>query len=105
MKWFFRGAAILAGVCTFLCIYFIKSVMITEEGSDNNVFDPNVGCVTLIGQPYGTKKAANFFAFLSTWLIYPSIFIIVLEAFFNFKIGKLFNKFIGLPIIARVTHL
>ena len=103
MKWFLRGTAILAGVFTWLCIYFIKSVMITSKGSDDSVFDLNVGCVTLVGAPYGEKKFANFLAFLSTWLVYPSIILVVLETLMNFKTGKLFNKFIGLPIIGVVA--
>ena len=103
MKWFVRGLAIMAGVCTFACIYFIQSVMITAHGEDSKHFDINVGCVQLVGQPYGSRKFLNFLALLSIWFIYPTIFIIVLETFFNFKVGKLFNRFIALPIIALTS--
>ena len=100
IKWFLRGSAILVGLSFALTIYFVRSVMITENGSTAGTFDTTVGCVELVGQPYGESKFANLLAFLSTWFIFPSVVLLALETAFNFKTGKLINQFISLPILA-----
>lgn len=105
IKWFRRGLAIAAGLFFFLTIYFIRSVMITDNGDTEGTLDPLVGCVNLIGEPYGEKRFLNFIAYLSTWLINPMIVLVVLGTFLESKTGKLINKFVALPILGASSIL
>ena len=103
IKWFLRGSAILSALLIGLTIYHCVSVMITTGGEADGTLNTDVGCVNLVGEPYGDNRFANLLAFLSNWLIYPAIILLLLEVAFPFKTGKLINRFVGLPVIAIVS--
>ena len=103
LKWFIRGVAILSALLLFLVIYHCPGIMRTSGGDTPGTLNPNVGCVYLVGTPYGNNRAGNFFAWLSIALLYPTSAIVISETFLNFKVGKLINKFVGLPLIALIA--
>ena len=100
IKWFLRVTAILAGLLFFITIYHCNGVMKTDNGSEPGTLNYNVGCINLIGEPYGNRKLLNFLAWASITTIFPAIVLLVVETFFPFKIGKFLNKFVSFPVIA-----
>ncbi len=100
IKWFLRVTAILAGFFFFIAIYHCDNVMMTTNSSEPGLLNTDVGCVNLVGEPYGEKRFLNFLAWLSITTMFPAIVLLCIETFFSFKIGKFLNKFVSLPIIA-----
>ena len=80
-----------------LSVFHIRGAMI-GEGANNGTFVEGVGCVNLIGVPYGDNRFLNFLAWLSNALFLPGAFIVTLSCFFPSKEAKLLNKFIAFPI-------
>ena len=103
LKWFVRILSIVSGVLLFLVIYHCPGIMRTKGGDTAGSLNPNVGCLNLVGEPYGDAKAGNFFAWLSIALLYPTAAIIIAETFLPMKAGKLINKFFGLPVIGLLA--
>ena len=61
-------------------------------------FAEGVGCVELVGVPYGENKAANFFALFQIYLFFPFAFMVFLNAFYHFKSGRLLSKWVLAPM-------
>ena len=103
LKWFIRGIAIFAAFSMFLVIYHCPGIMKTSGGDTPGTLNPDVGCVYLVGSPYSNNRAGNFFAWLSIALLYPTAAIVIIETFLNFKIGKVLNKYVGLPVLGLIA--
>ena len=80
-----------------LSLFHVRGVMI-GKGVANGLFQEGVGCVNLIGVPYGDNRFLNFLAWLSNALFLPGAFVVTLSVFFPSKEAKLLNKFIAFPI-------
>ena len=98
-KWFLISVAGLAGIAVLLTLFFVPGVMFTKT-LDNGHLNPDMGCVNLVGIPYGDNKFLNFLAWLSLALFLPGALIVILDVFFSSKVSKLVNKFIILPTLA-----
>ena len=83
----------------FLTMFHIRGAMIGKSDDNGNFID-GIGCVNLIGVPYGEHKFLNFLAWLSNALFLPGAVIVTLSYFFPSKEAKLLNKFIAFPIVA-----
>ena len=81
-----------------LVIYHIKSAMITSDGPTKGTLNPAVGCVHLIGVPYGENKFLNFCAWFGNAIFFPGAMVVAIATIIPFKTGKLINKWIQLPI-------
>lgn len=82
----------------FMALYHIYPAMLTRNGAEKGTLNLNVGTNDLIGVPYGNNRIANFFAWFGDALFFPGATIACLIAFLPFRAGKLFNKWIQLPI-------
>ena len=80
----------------FLLLFFVQNVM-TTSAAPGNRFNESVGCVHLIGEPYGDNTVANFFAWFSIPLFLSSIAITVFFALFQHRIGHFLTRFVALP--------
>ena len=103
-KGFTIVASILAMVFVALSLFFIRGVMIPKnlgvsgKGDTGGLFVEGIGCINLIGVPYGNNKTLNFLAWLANASLLPGALIITLTVFFDNKYGRLANKYIVLPI-------
>ncbi len=89
---------VLSMIMIGLSLFHIRGAMI-GKGSAYGLFEEGVGCVNLIGIPYGDNRFLNFLAWLSQALFLPGAFIVTLSVFFPSKEVKLLNKFIAFPVI------
>ena len=96
-KWVLRGTAILTMIFIAGAFYHFKGAMITTGGSEYGSLNPAVGCVDLVGVPYGNHKFLNFLAWLGTALLYPGALVALLIPFYPSKTAKLVNRFFALP--------
>ena len=104
ITWFIRITAIISLSAVFLVWYHQHFEMTSTTLSNHKtIINPDVGCVYLTGVPYGSNKAGNFFAWLSVALFNPLALMIILYAIWPFKAGKIFNKFVGLPVISLLS--
>ncbi len=71
--------------------------MVTRDGTPYGTFNTDVGCVNLVGVPYGEHKFANFLAWLGIALIYPGALITLFTMIFPSRLGKLANRYFSLP--------
>ena len=94
---FLRVLCILSMTFFGLSLFHVRGVMI-GKGVANGLFQEGVGCVNLIGVPYGDNRFLNFLAWLSNALFLPGAFVVTLSVFFPSKEAKLLNKFIAFPI-------
>lgn len=91
--------SIITIVVLFGAVFHSAHAMETTSGADIGTLNPDVGCVNLVGVPYGNNQFGNFLAWLSgRALVYPALLIVALLPFFPFRLGKLLNKWIALPI-------
>ena len=89
----------IAVVALFASVYFINDAMKASGGIEPGTFKPGVGTIHLIGVPYGEHRFLNFLAWFQHALFYPAAFIGLLTIFFPTRVGKLFNRWIGLPVL------
>ena len=61
-------------------------------------FEAGIGNFGLVGVPYGENKAANFFALLQVYFFLPCAFFVFLNAFYDFKSGRLLSKWALAPV-------
>ena len=97
-KWFLIVLAGLACLSIFAVMFFVTDVM-SSTTSVHGHLDTSVGCVNLVGVPYGDNRFLNFLAWLGNALLLPSAIIVVLDIFFPSKVSKLINRFIALPTL------
>ena len=96
--WTMRGFAILGIVFILLAYFFNTNAMRAQGGTEAGTIDPNVGCVDLIGVPYGNNRFLNFLAWLGSALMHPAALIALFTIIFPSKIGKIINRIYGWPI-------
>ena len=94
---FLRVLCVLSMAFIGLSLFHIRGVMI-GKGIDNGLFQEGVGCVNLVGVPYGNNRFLNFLAWLSNSLFLPGALVVALSCFFPSKEARLLNKFIAFPI-------
>ena len=70
-KWFSIALAGLTGIVIFMAMFFVPGVMSTKTGSFGH-FDTTIGCVNLVGIPYGDNKFLNFLAWFGNAVFLPS---------------------------------
>ena len=90
--------AAIAFAALLLIAYLFKPAMMTWDGAEKGTLNPNIGCVNLIGVPYGNNRFLNFMAWLSNCLLFPGAMIVLLGTMLPFRSSKLVNKWIELPI-------
>ena len=95
---FIKIICVLSMIMIGLSLFHIRGAMI-GKGITYGLFEEGVGCVNLIGVPYGDNRFLNFLAWLSQALFLPGAFIVTLSVFFPSKEAKLLNKFIAFPVI------
>ena len=98
-KWFMVALAGLTGIVILVAIFTIPGVMSAATGVHGH-FQEGIGCINLVGVPYGEHRFLNFLAWLGNALLLPGAVITVLTVFFPSKVGKLVNKYISLPTLA-----
>lgn len=105
LRLFLKIFAIVTFAAIFLAIFHNQGAMVTGDlyNAQGDIvpgqLDPNKGCVNLVGVPYGENKAGNFFAWLSIAMFYGGSIITTLLGIWEFKAGKIINKFIHLPVV------
>ena len=95
---FLTVVCVLSMVFIGLSVFHIRGAMI-GKAIPNGLFEEGVGCVNLLGVPYGNNRFLNFLAWLSSALFLPGAFIVTLSFFFPSKEAKLLNKYIAFPLI------
>ena len=98
-KWFMVALAGLTGIVILIAIFTIPGVMSAATGVHGH-FQEGIGCINLVGVPYGEHRFLNFLAWLGNALLLPGAVITVITVFFPSKVGKLVNKYISLPTLA-----
>ena len=96
--WMIRGIAILAITFVLVAYFFNKNAMQAIRGAEDGTINPDVGCVDLIGVPYGNARPLNFLAWFGSALMYPAALIALFTMLFSSRIGKLVNRFYAYPI-------
>ena len=96
--WTMRGVAILGILFILVAYFFNENAMVAVGGAEYGTINPNVGCVDLIGTPYGNNRLLNFLAWLGAALMHPAALIALFTILFPSKIGKIVNKYFGWPI-------
>lgn len=104
LKIFLKVVSIVSLASIFIAIYHVTIVMnsarlYSDKGAVPGYLDPNVGCLNLVGTPYGENRVGNFFAWLSLALFYPSAFLTCLSGIWEFKFGKILTKFFLFPVL------
>ena len=92
------SVATLGILFVLLGFFFNKNVMVTAGAGEPGKLNPEVGCVNLIGVPYGERRFLNFLAWLGLALLYPGALITLFTIIFPSRIGKIVNKFFSLPL-------
>ena len=85
---FIKIICVLSMIMIGLSLFHIRGAMI-GKGITYGLFEEGVGCVNLIGVPYGDNRFLNFLAWLSQALFLPGAFIVTLSVFFPSKEAKL----------------
>ena len=103
-KWYKRITSFGLIFLFFFTLFHCPGIMKTDGmNSDSAILNPNIGNVFLVGEPYGDNRVANFFAFLSIFLFYPFVLLILLELYFPTKVGALIHKYIIAPIFPIIA--
>lgn len=96
--WTIRILGILGVTIILVAYFFNKNAMRTQGGVEYGTIDPNVGCVDLVGVPYGNQRFLNFLAWFGSALMHPAALIALFTMIFPSRIGKLVNRFFAYPI-------
>lgn len=96
--WTIRILGILGILAILVAYFFNKNVMRAEGGAEYGTINPNVGCVDLVGAPYGNHRFLNFLAWFGSALMHPAALIALFTMIFPSRIGKLVNRFFAYPI-------
>lgn len=95
-----KVVSVITIVALISCFYHLDSrqAMMSWDAEAPGTLRTDIGCLNLIGVPYGDNRVGNFFAWLSNALFYPGMFMVACSIFLPNKSTKLINKYIQLPI-------
>ena len=96
--WTLRIIAILGITFILVAYFFNKNAMRAQGAAADGVINPDVGCVDLLGAPYGNYRFLNFLAWFGSALMHPAALITLFTMLYPSRIGKLVNRFFGIPI-------
>ena len=97
-KWFLIALGGITGIVILMVLFFVPNVM-SSKTYENGHLATWIGCVNLVGVPYGEHRFLNFLAWLGNALFLPTAIIVVLDVFFPSKVSKLVNKYISFPVL------
>ena len=104
-KWFLIALAGTTGLIILAALFLVPGVM-GPKTWENGHMAGWVGCVNLVGVPYGDNKFLNFLAWLGNAFFLPTAIIVILDVFFPSKVSKLINKYITWPsLLAEVWFI
>lgn len=97
-KWFLIALAGLTGLIILTALFLVPGAMASKTW-DNGHLAPWIGCINLVGVPYGDNKFLNFLAWLGNAFFLPTAIIVIFDVFFPSKVSKLINKYIAWPVL------
>ena len=86
------------GLIILAALFLVPGVM-GPKTWENGHMAGWVGCVNLVGVPYGDNKFLNFLAWAGNAFFLPTAIIVILDVFFPSKVSKLINKYISWPVL------
>ena len=92
-KIFLTVIGALTGFVFFVTIYHVRGIMMAERIGKSSIFNPNIGCLNFVGEPYGDNKVANFFALFAIIFFYPAALVAVIANFYKSRSNILMNRY------------
>ncbi|MCR5348821.1 MAG: YwaF family protein [Bacilli bacterium] len=89
----------VALVCLLCMAFFVPIAMTTKAIYRTPQYNTDIGCVNLLGVPYGDNRVGNVFAWLNVALFLPAAGFSILSAIFPSRRVAYANRYIATPLL------